>query len=70
MQENSTTAPGAGASLTPVSTGTGPAGWRAYWQVEARHQGSDWPSIITTHLTIVDRLRDADDADARIGCSS
>jgi hypothetical protein len=47
---------------TPSSTGTEPAGWRAYWQAEAHHQGSD--------LTIVDQLRDADDADAGMGCSS
>jgi|GraSoiStandDraft_4_1057263.scaffolds.fasta_scaffold1012561_2 hypothetical protein len=55
---------------TPSSTGTDPAGWRAYWQAEAHHQGSDWPSIINAHLTIVDQLRDADDADAGMGCSS
>jgi len=51
-------------------TGTDHAGWRAWWQAQASRQGSDWPSIITAHLTIVDQLRDADDADARMGCSS
>jgi len=39
------------------STGTDHAGWCAYWQAEASRQGSDWPSLITTHFTIVDRLR-------------
>jgi hypothetical protein len=55
---------------TATSTGSNHAGWRAWWQAEASRQCSDWPSIITAHLTIVDQLRDADDADARIGCSS
>jgi len=49
------------------STGTDPAGWRAWWATESAANGSDWQSIITAHLTIVDQLRDAD---ARMGCSS
>ena len=51
------------------STGTDPTGWRAWWATESAANGSDWQSIITAHL-IVDQLRDADDADARMGCSS
>jgi hypothetical protein len=52
------------------STGTAAdGGWRAWWQAEASRQGSDWPSIITAHLTIVDQLRDADDADVRMASS-
>jgi hypothetical protein len=55
--------------VTVVSTGCCPADWRAWWQAEASRQGSDWPSIITAHLTIVDQLRDADDADVRMASS-
>jgi hypothetical protein len=51
------------------STGSCPADWRAWWQAEAFRQGSDWPSIIAAHLTIVDQLRGADDADAQIRVS-
>jgi hypothetical protein len=51
------------------STGSCPANWRAWWQAEAFRQGSDWPSIIAAHLTIVDQLRGADDADAQIRVS-
>src|SRR5262249_60555502 len=57
-------------SITENSSSTGPDGWRLWWQTEASRQGSDWPSIIAAHFSVVDRLRDADDADARIGCSS
>jgi len=57
--------------LSASSTGTAAdGGWRARWQAEAIRQGSDWPSIITAHFSVVDRLRDADDADERTGCSS
>jgi len=42
---------------TATSSGSNHAGWRAYWRAEASRQGSDWPSLITTHFTIVDRLR-------------
>jgi hypothetical protein len=57
-------------SATITSTGTDPDGWRRWWADEAIRVGTDWPSIINAHLTIVDQLRDADDADAGIGCSS
>jgi hypothetical protein len=56
--------------VTVVSTGDNPADWRRWWAVESDRVGSDWPSVIGLHLTIVDQLRDADDADAQVGCSS
>jgi hypothetical protein len=43
---------------------------REFWRAESVRLGFDWPSIIATHLTIVDQLRDADAADAQVGCSS
>ena len=56
--------------LSASSTGTAAdGGWRAWRQAEAIRQGSDWPSIIAAHLTIVDQLRGADDADAQIRVS-
>ena len=52
------------------STGTAAdGGWLRLATMRASRQGSDWPSIITAHLTIVDQLRDADDADVRMASS-
>ena len=57
-------------NVTAPSTGADHAGWRGWWQAQANRQGSDWSSVIGLHLTIVDQLRDADAADAQVGCSS
>jgi hypothetical protein len=53
-----------------VSTTISSSALREFWRAESVRLGFDWPSIIATHLTIVDQLRDADDADVRMGCSS
>src|SRR5215471_8254050 len=41
------------------STGCCASDWRQWWAVESGRVGSDWPSVIGLHLTIVDQLRDA-----------
>jgi hypothetical protein len=44
--------------------------WREFWRAESVRLGFDWPSIVATHLTIVDQLRDADNADVRMTSSA
>ena len=43
--------------ITFPSTGTSPAGWRAWWQAEAANQHTDWISLIDAASGVLARLR-------------
>jgi hypothetical protein len=44
-------------SATMTSTGTDPAGWRCWWAVQSRLDGSDWRSLLDQHQDVLNRLR-------------
>jgi hypothetical protein len=44
-------------STTTISTGTDPDGWRCWWTIEARRNGSDWRSLLDQHQDVLNRLR-------------
>jgi hypothetical protein len=50
---NSSTPHKHNSSLTARST----TDWREWWAIESRRVGSDWPSVLGLHLSIVDSLR-------------
>jgi hypothetical protein len=43
-------------TITP-STGPGPTGWRLYWAVQSRIDGTDWASLRKQHIDAWRRLR-------------
>jgi len=43
---------------TAPSTGNH-AGWRRYWAAVSNRAGSDWPSLISLHFDICNRLQAA-----------
>jgi hypothetical protein len=43
--------------IVACSTGCCVADWRRYWAIESVRCGSDWQSLISTHLDIADLLR-------------
>jgi hypothetical protein len=44
-------------NTTTPSTGTDPAGWRQWWAVQSRLDGTDWRSLIGLHFEICNRLQ-------------
>jgi hypothetical protein len=43
--------------ITNLSTGTDPAGWRAWWAAESKLAGTDWHTLIDSADAALSRLR-------------
>jgi hypothetical protein len=41
-------------SINVASTGNSPVQSREYWRIEAEVAGSDWPSLVALHCSIID----------------